>query len=267
MKTINNLTTLIACIAAITSTATNTKLEAASIAVPNYSFEDGGDPGDSGGISPIPSWSFTTSGNGRHSYVDPSSFYYAGADGNKSALPGTADRGQHAQHFVGINQPITESTLTSSALTTISLDTTYTLTVALGNDFVYLGSGTYVLQLLGNSTVYAGIVVGKSEISSGTFADFSTSFTTTSLDSRAGENLTVNLVSITDGQSHATRFDFDNVRLDATSIPEPSSAAFLIGGVALVAALRRRKKISRTRRSIQRREASCLNSSLYFRRG
>ena len=159
-------------------------------------------------------------------------------------IPGFSSEGN--QH-IGIQG----ASIVSQALDVgLSANTTYNLTVGVGNrngSFsptdgtqrstfgLYLRDSAEVdcnippgCIYLGASTVDAGLL-GES-----TFADFSMTYTTTG--SVPAGDLVVLLENSGSGRSH-----FDNIRLTATAVPEPSSLVLIsLAGLALLARRRRR---------------------------
>jgi hypothetical protein len=97
-----------------------------------------------------------------------------------------------------------------------------------------------LLQFLANDVVLAEGGLGfnlESTIPPGTFVDFTTSLITGLSSPLIGQNLKVRISYQGDRQ-----LMIDNVRMDVVVVPEPSTTGLFIGGVALAAALRRRKK-------------------------
>ena len=126
---------------------------------------------------------------------------------------------------------------------TLTANTTYTLTVDVG-DRTDLDPGGPVLRL-GTGTTYganllAGTVVSDTTPVNGAGASdgwetWITTFTTGATPTGLGDALRVELRN-----DATTQALFDNVRLDASPVPEPSTTALLgLGGLALI--LRRRK--------------------------
>jgi hypothetical protein len=138
--------------------------------------------------------------------------------------------------------------LTTGTLAAVADNTTYTLTVALGNSKVANPFEFTYLDLLVNGVAVATATVGRAAIANDTFTDFSVSFITGTGDVLTGGNLAIRLRA-SESQFFVTGFsDFDNVRLDAnvsqpTPVPEPSTIALLSLGAAGLAA--RRKRASR----------------------
>ena len=122
--------------------------------------------------------------------------------------------------------------------------TTYTLTVGVGNrndDFTPDGNET-LIQLADASTgnILAESIVDASLIPDGTFEDRSLVYTTGQSGDPIGNNIRI-ILGVTGpdvGRGH-----FDNVRLDATVIPEPSSVVLMVlGGLGLFLAARRGRR-------------------------
>lgn len=132
---------------------------------------------------------------------------------------------------------------------TLQLNTTYTLTVEVGNitndpnpphsAFNFSGFPGYRIDLLAGSSVLASDNNSLS-ISEGAFATSTVNFTTGLSHLNAGQSLGIRLVNL---NGSGIEVNFDNVRLDAVAVPEPSTTALLIAGaVAAFTVLRRRMK-------------------------
>jgi hypothetical protein len=185
--------------------------------------------------------------------------------------------------FIDNSSPGEEATLTSAAsLGTIAADTTYTLTVAIGNadlndpnfqglalDFDPIANtppGNVTLALLADGQPFATDLIPAGSVESGSWQDFSLSYTTTDSDPVVGEQLTIQLgTEPADGESETA--SFDNVRLDASATsgdgdednngdggsgselgttPEPPSSGLLglgLGALGWLARLRSRSSL------------------------
>ena len=118
-------------------------------------------------------------------------------------------------------------------------DTTYTLTVAIGQRAGTGPNGSWspgAISLL-NGTDNTGAVLatgGGLSSTPNSWQDFTASFTT---GNTVSGDLTIDLSVLDAGSIQA---DFSNVQLDATSVPEPGVSALLGGGCLLLMAFRRR---------------------------
>jgi hypothetical protein len=148
--------------------------------------------------------------------------------------PGSSSGGDCA--FIDNDSPGEEARLTSAdSLGTILADTTYTLTVAVGNadinnpglaagpfDFDPIAdtpSGGVSLALLADGQPFAIDSIPVGLVASGTWQDFSLSYTTTDADPVIGEKLTIQL-GTDPGAGSTQAAAFDNVRLDTTSVSD-----------------------------------------------
>ena len=108
---------------------------------------------------------------------------------------------------------------------------TYTLNVDVGFRHDYPDLGTVALMVGGN-TIFAN---GASPQGSGTWADWTASYTATGAD--AGGPISIVLTS------GGAQSDWDNVRLTSGAVPEPATwAMMLVGFGGLGAAMRSRRK-------------------------
>jgi hypothetical protein len=227
--------------------------------VPDASFESGG------------GWTYTDTD------IVPGWIFDAPTGGSYGSLfqgacfttPDALEGNQFA--FIDNDVAGTEASLTSaSTLGTITADTTYTLTVALGSpDAVFQGgpldfdpvSGVppagATLALLANGQPFAIDSIPSGTIASGSWQDFSLTYTTTDSDPIVGEQLTIQLgTDLNPGE--AEEASFDNVQLDASAsdssgdgdgngdggsglgtTPEPPSAGLLGLGLAALGSLAR----------------------------
>jgi hypothetical protein len=235
--------------------------------VPDNSFETGG--GWTYSVPDIvPGWIFD---------APTGSSYGSLFQGACFTTPDASEGNQFA--FIDNNVAGTEASLTSaSTLGTITADTTYTLTVALGSpDAVFQGgpldfdpvSGVppagASLALLANGQPFAIDSIPSGSVASGTWQDFSLTYTTTDSDPIVGEQLTIQLgTDLNPGE--AEEASFDNVQLDATAnddasdggdgngdgsgsdlgtTPEPSTWALLGIGLAALGFLTRWRRARR----------------------
>ena len=117
----------------------------------------------------------------------------------------------------------------------IQLGTTYTLTIDIGTRGWATATGTF--RLYGDAGFATAIGGAESAVAVTTdntwITDQSVSFTATAAE--AGQ-----LLGVSFGTTAGTQNEWDNVRLTAVAVPEPTTTALLgLGGLALI--LRRRK--------------------------
>jgi hypothetical protein len=131
---------------------------------------------------------------------------------------------------------------------TLQLNTTYTLTVEVGNfaddnnmdSFDFDGFPGYRIDLMadGNPIPLASdlntLMPGE-----GIFETSTVSFTTGSSHTDAGQALAIRLVNL---NGSGIEVNFDDVRLDATPVPEPSTA--ILGAIGMICGLLKRNRIS-----------------------
>ena len=203
------------------------------INVPNASFETYSSPGWTSNNTTIANgWVFNVSGGSQFG-VDPISSNF----GSEGAASGS----NYA--FINNDSPGVTDTITSaSSLGTITADTTYTLTVAIGNisasdNGTYSQPGPVALSLLANGQVFATTTIPNGSVANGTFQNFSLTYTTPDTGSIIGDNLAIQLAT---EPEHGTAYvgAFDNVTLDETTIeaaPEPGISMLLVlGGVSFL---------------------------------
>jgi len=142
---------------------------------------------------------------------------------------------------------IAEAGLQQTLAATLQLSTQYTLTVEVGNfspadngPFAFAGFPGYRVDLLAGGTVIASdantLAPGE-----GIFATSTVTFTTLGSHPQAGQTLGIRLVSL---NGPGTEVNFDNVRLDATAVPEPTTAFLSFLGL-LAATFRRPRRAAR----------------------
>ena len=228
---------LMCAVASVTIGASLVAADAASIPVPNYSFElpslaDGGfdlvvegwlrSDGDAAGL------------------LNPQDAQFPGSSG-LGDLAAPAHGLQSAFLGDGSGGVKTTSLTTTAPLTVILANVTYTLRVAFGSrlDFAADPSGAATFGLLANglsilesSTTFT---TNTTSLPLGTFVDYTTSFTTTTGSPLIGQNLTARISYTGDNQVM-----FDNVRVNVDVVPEPTSAILLASTVPLFWLRRRR---------------------------
>lgn len=209
---------------------------AAPVAIPNCSFETGAP-----GYWNATEW--THAGVGPDQTVEIKDVSVMGRNGAKFVnLAVTGSSG---------GPDLSQIALFSASLGSYQANTEYTLTVGIANTHDWNSSDAMKASIgLATGTDLASILqvnewslrndgsVGD-YIPYNQFADKSFSYTTAAAGGPIGQNLHV-VLRFTHDADWFKNVIFDNVRLDATSVPEPTSlAAFLTGATVLLA--RRRK--------------------------
>jgi len=140
---------------------------------------------------------------------------------------------------------LAEAGLRQVLTSNLQLSTQYTLTVEVGNfsdfdsgPFNFTGFPGYRIDLFAGSTLLASDNNTLSP-AEGIFATSSISFTSGVSHANAGQALSIRLVNL---NGSGIEVNFDNVRLDAVAIPEPSSTALLAGAVVTIFVCMRRRK-------------------------
>jgi hapalindole H/12-epi-hapalindole U/12-epi-fischerindole U synthase len=141
---------------------------------------------------------------------------------------------------------IAEAGLQQVLSSTLQLSTQYTLTVEVGNfsdfditPFDFTGFPGYRIDLYAGSTLLAS---DNNTLSpgEGVFATSTFTYTTGASHANVGQALGIRLVNL---NGAGTEVNFDNVRLDATAVPEPSTS--VLGGILMIWALFKRHRTTR----------------------
>jgi hypothetical protein len=206
------------------------------IPVTNHSFEANLAADGAASVSAPTGWT-KTSGAAVSGYWNPQDGDYPG-----STAPGTLPAPADGVNTMFVNGG-TWGYMKQTTGEVIAAGKTYTMTVAVGarltgnfdadNILLRLGYGAdnFLIPIADNT------FGGTANLTAGEFKDFSVSFTALEGETYIGQNLAVLMgMSLFDAANTAA-VDFDNVRL--TAIPEPSAA--LLGGLGLLALLRRRR--------------------------
>jgi len=145
---------------------------------------------------------------------------------------------------------IGEAGLQQTLSDTLLLNTSYTLTVEVGNfrdgdagdSFDFNGFPGYRIDLLaaGNPTPLASDS-NTLTIAEGAFETSIVTITTGSSHINEGQALVIRLANL---NGAGIEVNFDDVRLDASPVPEPSTTALLLGAVGLICAGLRRNRTS-----------------------
>jgi len=128
---------------------------------------------------------------------------------------------------------------------TLQLTTEYTLSVGVGNfappgPWNFTGFPGYRVELLAGSTVLA---MDNNTLSpgEGIFQTSTVTFTTGASHPNSGQALAIRLVSL---NGPGVEVNFDNVTLNAVTVPEPTSLALLSLGGLIALMFRRRQTVS-----------------------
>jgi hypothetical protein len=218
--------------AAIVFTAVSTQAQAGAIVVSNFSFED--DVAPVGGIitSPPSSWApFNQAGGQDIGSQNATSAMYS--VNNPLAAPAEGNQFTYVNMF--------DPNVTGGLYQDVGAllpNTLYTLTVAIGSRGDRINSPG-IISLI-NGFDFTGIVLaqgGGIPSLQNSWQDYTISFTTGSVVS---DDLIISLSVL--GNGATIQADFDNVRLDAVAVPEPSTLALgLFGSLATLHFIRRRK--------------------------
>ena len=194
----------------------------------------------------IPDWSFVQTLNGTITagVWDPGAIDFTGAGGDNAALPATALGGQsgyiYLEQFDDLLPELMSGELTTeTSLATIQPDMIYTLTVALGSAKTF-EPGEVTIGLFSDTIMLAQTVIQPVDIPEDTFEDFTAVFTSMANEPLAGNPIVARIIH-THGNTGARSIEFDNVRFDASPVPEPGGIAAL-ALTALAAAARRARR-------------------------
>jgi hypothetical protein len=225
-----NRTLFAVSVALLTSTLST---KAATITVPNFSFEDGSGHYTNTPTSStaIPNWTTHLAPGGDAWSVTPA----------QVGIPLYPTNGSHYL-FTGAEAGTTNSFSTNSSLGLIT-DATYTLSVDLGRGSgTYPTLGTYTIALVNETTLAVlafNTLLSSSINPTNTFQSFSLAYTPTI--GFVGTNLGIELSYTSTGLSNSRGY-FDNVQLSAVPVPEPSTYVLVeFGLMGLVALIRFRK--------------------------
>lgn len=198
-----------------------------NIDVPGYSFES---PGTSGWMAHAPDgWWASSSAAGYQNASGSQGWSITGIDGTQTGY---------------VNSYSGPSVLVTAApLTTVQEGYTYTLTVGVGARSSGDPTTAYQLSLSSQSgqVIATTGAVSASDILGGTMVDKTLSFTATPGNAAIGQSLFVALWNPMPAGGN-TQVNYDNVRLTATSTPEPGMLALLgTGALALLACAWRKR--------------------------
>jgi hypothetical protein len=205
---------------------------AAAISIPNSSFEAGTgfDPGQPS------SWNHgQTLGN-------------AGAGGFLQVLSNSAFFGKDLNNYLFINAdggPVdgagtTTRFIWTDSLGTYAANTVYTLTVALATTADFSPNRSAILSLQADGTTVQSTTKLFTDLSDTQFQDFSVIVDTDLLPGVIGQNISVMITHSVTNEMFGKSLAVDNVRLDASPVPEPAVLGTL--GVSGLLALRRRHR-------------------------
>ncbi len=208
------------------------------IFVNNFSFETGISPVDPGdeGTAAAAGWS----GSGAVGIYDPTDLEFAGTTGNnvQGTLPNGGQDLVITTYYLPLGGPLGGSLEQTVAL--VAANTTYTLTVSVGTRLETISGGWSISLLAGVTTI--GSNTGNSGPAAGTFIDrVAVAGPFGPLDPKIGSPLIIRISGFNvSGNTTTAQDQFDNVRLDATLVPEPASGMVLLAGAVSMGFTRRR---------------------------
>ena len=221
--------------------ASDASSKGADITIPNFSFENSYYSGNAGNTSGIVDWV--------ENNADGGAYYGTQDNNNQFNNTGTVSTPVYGV-FVGDQYAFLNvanggfSTLTSASpiVSSIQAGATYTLTVGIGNhleadDSDYGQPGDQTISLLANGVVIpdATFTLANGTLANGNNADYSVSFTASGVDAGFINNaLTIQLSASDAGIARPIQAAFDNVRLTADEVPEPTTWAMMLSGCAIL---------------------------------
>ena len=223
---------------------------AATLTIANFDFETGGltvDGGFSNGAGAVipTGWQAvpgSAPAGGFYGYFNPvndSGGYISGVSGTPGVTGTMA--GPNVFYFgSAVNGQGIQQTLSSN----FSLSTDYTLTVARGTRNSNFNNSLRMQLFAGSTLLTSRDVAPEPSGSRGTFLDYSTTYTASAANNTAnaglvGQSLIIRFLEIDNPGNPQAEVDIDNVRLNA--VPEPSSAAMLLVGMAALLSRRNRE--------------------------
>jgi hypothetical protein len=228
----------------------------APVPIPNHTFQnpdvlDGQATFTTVDPNAVPNWTFASSNNGLISsgVWDPATGDYTIAGGNNTALPPSADGGQAAFIYLDQDtnvtpQPLVGDLTTAAPVALVESDFSYDLTVALGRA-KGIATGEVEIQLLISKFPIASLIVSPAQIPQDDFADFTVNLTTFPDYPFAGAELHARITHRYAGLGDVS-VDVDNVRLDMTQVPEPSSATLAVLALGATVTRRRHRRHKRS---------------------
>lgn len=133
---------------------------------------------------------------------------------------------------------------TQTLASTLTADTIYNLNVEVGDPIDYDGFGLtgfpgYAVQLLAGGTVLAedNNTLRPTE---GTFATSTVSYTSSVNSPSLGQPIEIRLLNLNLPQGSGSEVDFDNVRLAAEPVPEPSAILGILAATSIGYAMKRK---------------------------
>lgn len=184
----------------------------------------------------VPGWQ--VGGGGITGVFDPNDAFFPGTTGSDGAVPPPGDGDQIAFIFTGEGDA--PGTLTQTLGGAITPNTTYTLSVAVGQAVESLGRpfAGYEISLLAGNTVLA-TEADQVTPAPGTFQTVDVAYTTGAADPNVGAPLTLRLATTTNTAAAIDESFFDSAQVTAVAVPEPAALGLLaLGGLAV---LRRRR--------------------------
>lgn len=161
--------------------------------------------------------------------------------------PGGAPQGSNVGVVFLMNTTnIAEAGLQQTLSSTLQANTRYTLRVAVGNigndpnpqnSFNFTGFPGYRIDLMAGGSVVASDI-NTLQPGEGQFLESTLVFNTGAAPVNFGQPLGIRLVNL---NGPGIEVNFDNVRLDASPIPEPSTTALAATAVCGIVAFRRRR--------------------------
>jgi hypothetical protein len=220
--------------------------QAAPIAVPNSSFEtpDVADGARAGALNPdsttVPGWSSGFAGPpvSVGGVQDPQDAQFPGSTANGSPLPGSG-AGFQVLFLEGTLASNSQTFSTTLPVAILEADTTYTLTVAVGNP-LDSEPGDAVIEFVVDGTPTAETVAASGTLPDGTFTDVQLELVLGPGDPLAGGELDIRLGQEQTANLLQTLY-FDDVRMEDTTVPEPAASGLLAVGVAVLAGAARRR--------------------------